>query len=128
TNFEKANSLAATNATVMNNLGVVASMNGDWKKAADYYAQANGAGKEVNENLAVIDIMHGDYASAVSKYGDSKEFNAALAQLLNGDKDGAMTTLNASPDATTGIGYYLKAVISARKGDKATAINNLKSA
>ena len=51
-----------------------------------------------------------------------------MAQLLNGDKDGALATLNASPDASTGIGYYLKAVISARKGDQSGALGNLKSA
>ncbi len=127
-NFEKANSLSANNPVVLNNLGAVAALGSDWKKAADYYNQAKGAGKEVNENIAILDIMHGDYSSAVSNYGDSKEFNAALAQLLNGDKDGSLATLNASPDASTGIGYYLKAVIAARKGDKSGALSNLKSA
>lgn len=127
-NLDKANSLSPNNPAVLNNLGALASHTGDYKKAAEYYSQAGGAGDEVNQNLAILDIMKGDYASAVSKYGDSKEFNAALAKLLNGDKDGAMNTLMASPDASTGIGHYLMAVIEARKGNKDASITHLKSA
>ena len=91
------------------------------------YASASGAGSEVNENMGILDIKNGNYSSAVGNYSSSQSFNAALAKLLSGDKDGAMSTLDASPDKDSAIGYYLKAVIYARKGDGNGVASNLKS-
>jgi hypothetical protein len=54
-------------------------------------------------------------------------YNAALAKLLSGDKEGAMSTLDASPDKDSAKGLYLKAVISARKGDASGVLSNLTS-
>ena len=51
----------------------------------------------------------------------------ALAKLLSGDKDGAMTTIEASPDNNTAMGHYLMAVISARKGDANGVVSHLKT-
>ena len=96
--------------------------------ALPIYGEAAGAGPEVNTNLGIIDIRNGNYSAAVSHYSGSSSFNAALAKLLSGDKDGAMTTIEASPDKDSAMGYYLKAVISARKGDNNGVNSNLKSA
>ena len=38
-----------------------------------------------------------------------------------------MSTVDASPDKDTALGYYLKAIISARKGDASGLVSNLKS-
>jgi tetratricopeptide (TPR) repeat protein len=124
--FTKADQLSSGNAIVKNNLGAAYSRQGDRKNAYTNYASASSAGPEVNENLGIIDIRNGDYAAAVSHYGNVNSFNAALAKLLNGDKDGAMATIQASPDNDSANGLYLKAIISMRKGDSAGAIDNLK--
>jgi len=125
--FQKADQLKADNPIVKNNLGACYSHKGDRKKAAEMYTAASGAGNEVSENMAILDIKNGNYSQAVSHCGDTKTFNCALAKLLAGDKDGAKSTLEASPDATSASGYYLKAVISARKGDATGVVSNLKS-
>ncbi len=124
--FNKADQLSSGNPIVKNNLGATYSRQGDRKNAYSNYASASSAGPEVNENMGIIDIRNGDYSSSVSHYGNTNSFNAALAKLLNGDKDGAMSTIEASPDAETANGLYLKAVISARKGDGSGAVNYLK--
>jgi tetratricopeptide (TPR) repeat protein len=123
--FNKADQLSANNPVVKNNLGACYSAKGDRKKAAEMYAAAAGAGAEVSENQGILDIQNGNYTAAVSHFGSTNSFNAALAKLLAGDKDGAMSTLEASPDKETASGYYLKAVISARKGDVAGVTSNL---
>lgn len=123
--FTKADQLSANNAIVMNNMGAVYRQKGDRKKAAEMYASGMSAGPEVGENMAIVDILNGNYSDAVSHCGSSNTFNCALAKLLSGDKDGAMAAVEASPDKDSAIGYYLKAVISARKGDGAGVTSNL---
>lgn len=125
TQFNKADQLNSGNPIVKNNLGTVYSRNGDRKNAAMNYASASNAGPEVNQNMGILDIRNGNYTSGVSHYSNTNSYNAALAKLLSGDKDGAMSTLDASPDKESANGYYLKAVISARKGDAAGVISNL---
>ncbi len=126
--FDKANSLNPNNGVVMNNLGIIARAGGDNEKAMEYYESANGAGAEVGNNLGYLYMLKGDYAEAVSNYGSMKTFNAALAQTLNKDYSTALQTIDASPASDEAAGYYLKAVIGARKGDKSMVVSNLKSA
>ncbi|MEQ8909072.1 MAG: hypothetical protein RIC95_07760 [Vicingaceae bacterium] len=126
--FDKANSLAPNNKVVMNNLGVIARANGDTEKAMEYYNSAKGAGAAVGNNIGYLNMMEGDYQNAVSNYGGVKTFNAALAQTLNKDYQEAVQTIDASPASDQAAGYYLKAVIGARQGDKNMMVSNLKSA
>jgi Flp pilus assembly protein TadD len=125
--FSKADQLSPNNPIVKNNMGAVYSRQGDRKNAATSYAAASGAGGEVNENMGILEIRSGNYSAAVNHYGNANTFNAALAKLLAGDKDGAMSTIDASPDKDSAMGYYLKAVISARKGDASGVVSNLTS-
>jgi Flp pilus assembly protein TadD len=113
---------------VSNNLGVVALFEGKTQEAADYFAKGAGAGNEARYNAGIIDIKRGNYASAVSNMGGENTLNSGLAKLLNGDTDGAQKAIDASSDANSAAGYYLKAVIGARTGNKDMVINNLKSA
>ncbi len=116
-NFQKADQLDPKNTIVQNNLGCVALKNGDWSKAEVFFGAATGAGKEVRENMGILKIKQGDYDTAV-KYLDAKSTsfaNRALAQLLNGDNNGALTTLNAAP-VESGRIAYLKAIVAARTG------------
>jgi Flp pilus assembly protein TadD len=125
--FDKAVGLAATNAVVNNNLGVCARLNGDLDGAMAYYEKAAGAGSEVGPNKGIINIIKGDYASAVSNYSGDKSFNAALANLLNGN-NAVAAIIDGSADKDEAAAYYLKAIAGARGGDKDMLVNNLKSA
>jgi Flp pilus assembly protein TadD/outer membrane protein OmpA-like peptidoglycan-associated protein len=125
--FNKADKLSANNPVVKNNLGACYSRKGDRKNAAEMYASASGAGPEYNENMGIMNIREGNYSSAVSNYGSTQSFNASLAKLLSGDKDGAMSTIEASPDKDSAEGLYLKAIIAARKGDANGVVSNLKA-
>lgn len=127
TEFEKAANLSQ-DAVIMNNLGVVARLQGDREKAKEYYAKASGAGSDVNYNKGIVAIMDGDYESALSNFGSESTFNVALAKMLNGDNDGALRALENSPEKDTAEGYYLKAILGARMGNTDLMVNNLKSA
>lgn len=128
TQFTKADQLSKSNPIVKNNLGACYSRKGDRTNAAAAYAEASGAGSEVSENMGILDIRNGNYSAAVSHYSGSSSFNAALAKLLAGDKDGAMSTIDASTDKDSAMGSYLKAIISSRKGDNAGVVSNLTAA
>tara|TARA_R110001592_G_scaffold178589_3_gene419721 strand:- start:161 stop:1879 length:1719 start_codon:yes stop_codon:yes gene_type:complete len=125
--FDKAAGMAATNAIVNNNLGVCERLNGNLDAAMAYYEKAAGAGSEVGPNKGIINIIKGDYASAVSNYSGVKSFNAALANLLNGN-NAVAAIIDGSADKDEADAYYLKAIAGARGGDKNMLVNNLKSA
>jgi tetratricopeptide (TPR) repeat protein len=115
--FEKANQLNANNPIILNNLGIIAMKNGDRNKAAEYYGMSNTP--QATYNMGRINIMRGKYAEANGNYSSENTFNAALAKMLSGNNDGAMASLDASKDTNSGMGNYLKAIISARKADNA---------
>ena len=125
--FEKANQLQASNLIVSNNMGAYYANKGDRKKAMELYSAAGSAGSEVGENIAALDILNGNYSAAVGHCSGANTFNCALAKLLNGDKDGAMSTLQASPDKDSAEGHYLMAVISARKDDASGVVSHLQA-
>ena len=125
--FETSNS-KKDNPIAKNNLGAVAGVGGDRKKAADLFKQAGGAGNEVNYNKGILNIQDGDYKSAVSNLGSDASFNKALAELLNGSPANAVKTIDASSEKESAQGYYLKAVAAARQDDLQGIVNNLKSA
>lgn len=126
--FEKAANASASEKVVMNNMGVVTRLMGDRKKAMEYYEKGKGAGAEVNYNIGILNIMSGDYEDASSNMSGFNTFNTALAQLLNGNNDGALNTIEASDAKATAEGYYLKAIIGARTSNNEMVANNLKAA
>ena len=89
----------------------VYSRNGDRANAALMYAAASGAGPEVNSNQGILDIRNGNYSMAVSNLSAAGSYNTALAKLLAGDKDGAMSSIEASDDKNTAEGHYLMACL-----------------
>lgn len=125
--FERAAKLDE-NGTVKNNIAAITRQEGDRVTAKELLEQASGAGDEVNYNLGIIAIQNGNYGDAVSLFGSYDTYNKALAQMLNGDTSGALTTLDNSEDKETAKGYYLKAIIGARTNNQDMLINNLKSA
>lgn len=126
-NFKAAQAIEAT-PVVMNNLGVIARLKGDRVAARAAYESANGAGSEVNYNIGILNIMDGEYSSAISNMGSYKTLNAALAQILNGNAEAALTTIDESADATSAEAYYLKAIVGARTSNNDLMMKNLKLA
>jgi tetratricopeptide (TPR) repeat protein len=126
-NFEKADKLDPKNAIVQNNLGGVALVNGDLDKAQELFSAASGAGQEVNYNLGTVSILKGDYDAAVKYFGDGTFVNKALAQMLTGDNNGALRTLNNLKEESA-LGDYLKAIIGARTAKTTLLYDSLKAA
>lgn len=125
--FEKANGIK-DNAISKNNLGAVAGVNGDRKKAKELLGQASGAGSEVNYNKGILNIQDGKYADAVSNLGSDASFNKALAELLNGSAASVNGTIDASADKDSAQGAYLKAVAAARQDNLQGVVGNLTTA
>ena len=127
--FKKADGLSANNPIIKNNLGIVARWKGDRKAAMELYKQAGSAGPEVAYNMGIIEIQNGNYPAAVSNFGADNSFNAALAKLLNGNTDGAMSTIdNSANDKDAALSFYLKAVAGARQNKADVLVSNLKIA
>lgn len=126
--FKKADELSEGNSMVKNNIGAAYFLKGEKDKAVEYYDLATGAGKQVSNNQAVLKIKSGDYLKAVELYGSSETFNAALAQLLNGDANRALKTLNDVKDVEDPLLYYLKAIIGARSANSDLLMTNLRTA
>ena len=74
------------------NLGALARQNGDTDGAKTYYDKASG-GSELGYNKGVLAITQGEYGRAISSMGNNSTANLALAKILNGDANGARTTL-----------------------------------
>jgi Flp pilus assembly protein TadD/outer membrane protein OmpA-like peptidoglycan-associated protein len=127
TQFEKSNGIQE-NPFSLNNLGIIARINGDRATAKELLARAGEAGSDVNKNIAIIDILEGNYEAAVGKFGSDASFNKALAQLLAGNAEAAKSTLNSSDAKETAMGHYLAAIISARQDNETEAVSSLKSA
>ncbi|MEK6615427.1 MAG: hypothetical protein AABZ32_04850, partial [Bacteroidota bacterium] len=127
TAMDKANGLNNSAPEVNNNLGILTRWDGDRKKAMDYYNKA-GSSIEVNHNKGIVNIRDGKYGDAVGNFGSENSFNTALAKVLSGNGDGALATLDASPEKEDALSYYLKAIVGARKGAADLLINNLKIA
>lgn len=126
--FDKAAKVSADNAVIMNNMAICMRWMGDRKGAKEMLKKASAAGPEVNYNLGLIAIQDGKYADAATYFGSTKDFNVALNQVLNGNLDEAIRTLDASPEKDAANSYYLRAVIAARKGDKSSMTENLRMA
>ncbi len=125
--FARADELSDGDKAVKNNMGVLAVKQGDLVKGFEYFEVAQGAGPEVKYNMGTVKVKEGDYPTAVEMFGSNKTFNAALAKLLAGDVDGALSVANEVEEADASVDY-LKAVIGARQKNLDMIITNLKSA
>lgn len=125
--FETAQS-KQDNTVSKNNLAVIQRLSGDRKAAAAGYESAAGAGDEVNYNMGILDIMNGNYDSAIQNMKGYNTYNKALAQVLAGNNEAALATLNQSDDKDSAEGQYLKAIIGARMNDASMVSNSLKAA
>jgi outer membrane protein OmpA-like peptidoglycan-associated protein len=125
--LNKANGMYDSSAEIHNNLGVVAAMEKDFAAAETHFRKSQQLGGDVSYNMGVVNIFKGDYAQAVNLMRSTTcDYNTGLAQMLNGDNAGAMTTLNCAEESAAG--FYLKAIIGARTSDKAAFTQNLMKA
>lgn len=113
-------------AEVNANRAFVAMAEGNYDEAQNYLSKATAA-KNYNELLGNLQVAQGNYAQAAQSLQGVKTNSAALAQILNKDYTAAASTLSqvAKPNATTS---YLMAIVSARTGQNAAVISNLKDA
>ena len=135
--LEQAKALDASNTTVLNNLGVVAHLEGDVEAAKEFYTAAAGAGNQVSYNQAILATQTGNYENALNLYASSKinTFNFALTKLLNFSLtknpdayDAALGILKKLDNQEAANIYYLKAILGARKQDTDLLFNNLRTA
>lgn len=124
--FEKA-AAVTEDPVIENNLGVIALRNNEIAKAKEHFGKAAGAGAELDNNLGIIAIYEGDYEAAIRYFGASTSCNAALAKILAGKNDAALSTLNANTHEV-GLKYYLKAIVGANKGENDLMFENLRKA
>ena len=137
-------------AAAYNNLGIAYAEAGQVEKAEAAFAEAVKAGNagEINENLALVNLMAGDTAAAKAYTANaSAEAKALAAAAAEGNYAAAQSQLegyNAAVAATMNADYtaakqyiandasaqadYLRAVIASKQGDFAAATAELKSA
>jgi tetratricopeptide (TPR) repeat protein len=127
-NLDKANTISPENAAVLTNIGNVHLMNKNYAKAEEMYKAAASKGGDVSYGMGILAIKKGNYGEAVSQLNKSnkKDFNLALAQLLNGNADAAKTTIdNMNPEQLTWESYYLRAIAGARSSNQDLMTTNL---
>ena len=124
--FNKANSIDSNNKAVLNNLGAIARQEGKTDEAATLLGKA-GSSAETSYNKGLVAITQGNYGIAVSSMSGSNSVNLALAKLLNGDVNGAKTTLQNSNDDSA-VASYVLAICCARLDDAAGAKANVDAA
>jgi tetratricopeptide (TPR) repeat protein len=125
--FKRAEKASAGQTAVANNLGIIEAKNGNRVAAMELYNKAGGS-PETKYNMGILEIRNGKYSDALSNFGDFKGHNKALAQLLSGSATAVKETIDASNEKDMAYSFYLKAVASARSGNNAEAISNLKTA
>ena len=108
----------ADDADVKNANGVIALLEGNNAEAEKLFKAAGN-----NANLAILDVLKGDYKAAAAKVAGSKDFNAALIALLNGN-----TAPAAALECECPCAAYLRAIAAARNGDAALVKKNLEVA
>ena len=137
-------------AAAYNNLGVAYAAAGDGEKAADAFAKAVTAGgkaSQINNNLALVNLMNGDTEAAKTYVNGASKETKALAAAAEGNYAQAQSQLdgyNAAIAATMNADYtaakqaiandksakadYLRAIIATKQGDMNAATAELKSA
>jgi hypothetical protein len=128
TNLEKANTLSPENPAILVNIGNTYLMSSNYAKAEEAYKTAAAKGGDASYGMGILAIKKGNYADAVSNFNKSnkKDFNLALAQLLNGQADAAKVTIdNMKPEEMTWECYYLRAIIGARTSNQDLMTTNI---
>lgn len=107
----------ANESSVLTNLGIIASWNGELNKAQKLFDMANTG----NYNKGNLNLRKGDYRSACRYYRGQETYNATLASILHGNN-------NSTCSVNTAACYYLNAIGGARSGNTTMLFKNLEKA
>ena len=124
--LEKAVNAKSDAAEANANKGLVALLEGNTAEAQNHIAKATGA-NDLNKALGALNIANGKYAQAEQNFNGVNSNTAALAQILNKNYAGAISTLKGVKNKT-GVTDYLLAIANARQGNNDAASSYLKSA
>ncbi len=124
--LEKAVNAKSDAAEANANKGLVALLEGNTAEAQNHIAKATGA-NDLNKALGALNIANGKYAQAEQNFNGVNSNTASLAQILNKNYAGAISTLNGVKNKT-GVTDYLLAIANARQGNNDAASSYLKSA
>lgn len=124
--LEKAVNAKSDAAEANANKGLVALLEGNTAEAQNHIAKATGA-NDLNKALGALNIANGKYAQAEQNFNGVNSNTAALAQILNKNYAGAISTLSGVKNKT-GVTDYLLAIANARQGNNDAASSYLKSA
>ncbi len=116
----KAADINASSSEVANNLGVIALYEGNKAEAKKYLGSINSA--EAKYNMGLVYLQEGNYEAAVKVLNG---YNLAVAETCNGNLANAKNILAKDNSAKA---CYLKALIAAKEGNKATMLSNLNAA
>ncbi len=126
--LDKANSLKPNNAEVLNNLGLIALIKGDFAAAKDYFEASQKSGLNQDYNMGVVNMKLGNYADAANVFSATKcNYNVALNQILSKDYTTAKSTIECIQNKEA-KDYYLLAIIGARTNDTNLLFKNLSKA
>ena len=106
---------------VINLRGLIAMSRQNWYKAEDLFEKANTA--ESRSNIGVVNMLQAKYDKAIAATANDDP-NKPVAYLLVGKTDEAAASIKGE-DARAD---YLRAIVAARRGDKAEAAANIASA
>lgn len=123
--LDKAQALDNKNPFVLNNLGVLAMVDGNAEEAEKYFVRATDAGPAVRANLGACAILRGQYQAAVDYLTGTGVFNHGLALMLTDRNEAAK---NVFTDLKTAKAYYGLAILGARTQDEKMLLDNLRTA
>ncbi len=123
--LNKAQALDDKNPFVLNNLGVLAMVDGNAEEAEKYFVRATDAGPAVRANLGACAILRGQYQAAVDYLTGTGVFNHGLALMLTDRNEAAK---NVFTDLKTAKAYYGLAILGARTQDEKMLLDNLRTA
>lgn len=112
-------------AEAHNNLGIIARLKGERKKAIEHFKKSGN--DDAKYNLALAQVQEGNYRLAVNNFGGSETVNAALGHALNGNATKAWTVVDAATKETAND-FYVAAVIAARANNAEAMVKNLRTA
>lgn len=125
--LNKAAGMNPKSVEVANNMGIVQARMGKLADAEKSFSKAQSMGANVDYNMALVNIQKGNYAKALQLMKGVKcDYNLGLAQLLNGKYNAAESTLKCAKE--TASTDYLLAIVGARQGNKAMAMEYLTKA
>ena len=125
--FEKSLSLDPNSPDANFNLGLVKMAKGQLTDAQAFFGKSAGTAGNLNAALGTSYVAQGEYTKAMNALRGVNTNNAAVAQIISNDYNGARNTLAAIkfPNAMTA---YLGAILAARTNDRDAVYSNLRNA